>query len=159
MTAIASRSLSDDVPPGPGGPVPRLGVLGPVELRGIDGGTLSLRSPRQRALLAVLTARAGRGVAVDVLVQALWGDDWPRHPAAALQSQVHRLRLVLDHAGLALDTTNEGYRLACPADVLDSARFESLVEQAACDGQAPDAGAASLTEALALWRGRAYADI
>jgi predicted ATPase/DNA-binding SARP family transcriptional activator len=130
-----------------------------VELRGVDGGTLSLRSPRQRALLAVLAARAGRSVAVDELVQALWGDEWPRHPAAALQSQVHRLRLALDHAGLTLETTNEGYRLAGPAGVLDSARFESLVEQVGCGGQAPEVGASLLFEALALWRGRAYSDV
>jgi predicted ATPase/DNA-binding SARP family transcriptional activator len=130
-----------------------------LELRGVDGRPLALRSPRQRALLAVLTARAGRSVGVDELVQALWGDDWPRHPTAALQSQVHRLRLVLDQAGLVLDTTNEGYRLTSSAELVDSARFTALVEQVSSGRRSPETGASLLAEALALWRGRAYTGI
>ncbi len=64
MTAIASRSLSHGQQGGPS----RVGVLGPLELRRADGRTLTLRSPRQRALLAVLTVRAARSVGVDELV-------------------------------------------------------------------------------------------
>ena len=156
MTAIASRSLPVGFPPAA---EPRLRVLGPLTLHGPDDGTLALRSSRQRTLLAVLTARAGRSVGVDELVQALWGDDWPRHPAAALQSQVHRLRLVLDQSGLELATTNEGYRLAGPAALIDSARFEDLVARATRDRDEPGTGAALLADALTLWRGRAYAGI
>ena len=143
MTAIASRSLPVGFPPAS---EPHLRVLGPLTLHGPTAGRSTLRSPRQRALLAVLTVRAGRSVGVDELVQALWGDDWPRHPAAALQSQVHRLRPVLDDAGLALETTNDGYRLAAPGELLDSARFEALTARALDDDADPDAGASDLTD-------------
>ena len=50
-------------------------VLGPVEVLAADGVATALGGPKQRTVVAVLVASAGRGVAVDVLLQALYGED------------------------------------------------------------------------------------
>ena len=49
-------------------------VLGPVEVLA-DGARIGLGGPKQRAVVAVLVAAAGRPVLVDTLLQALYGED------------------------------------------------------------------------------------
>ena len=70
-------------------------VLGTVEVLDRSGRAVPLAGGRQRLLLATLLAHRGREVSADALIDSLWGEDLPAHPAAALQSQVHRLRRVL----------------------------------------------------------------
>ena len=70
-------------------------VLGPVQACTSDGRPVPLAGDRQRLLLAALLAQAGRAVPADALIDALWNEGLPDHPAAALQSQVHRLRRIL----------------------------------------------------------------
>jgi hypothetical protein len=70
-------------------------VLGPVDAVDADGRPLPLGGERQRALLAALLARPGEVVSSDRLAHLLWGDDQPDNPAAALHSQVARLRQAL----------------------------------------------------------------
>ncbi|HSL58693.1 MAG TPA: BTAD domain-containing putative transcriptional regulator [Acidimicrobiales bacterium] len=130
----------------------RVLVLGPLDVVDDDGRSASLRGDRQRVLLAVLAAARGRVVAPDALAEAVWGDDLPGDPAAALHSQVRRLRQVVGADVVA--TEPGGYRLAAE---LDADRFEALV--AAGDG-APAADAiAQLTAAIALWRGPALVEV
>ena len=50
-----------------------LHLLGPVEAR-LDGRTLQLGPPKQRAVLAMLALRPGRTVSVDRLAEGLWGE-------------------------------------------------------------------------------------
>ena len=130
----------------------RFGVLGAVRAYGGDGTAVSL-GDRQRALLAALLARAGRVVPADLLAELIWADRQPADPAAALHSQVSRLRRTLP--GVALETAPPGYVLRAGPDELDAARFDHLLSAAA------EAGGADrvrlLGEALALWRGPAYA--
>ena len=118
-----------------------------------------LRGALPRLLLALLVARLGRSVAADDLVEALWGADLPAHPGAALQSQVHRLRRQLGTAGIWVTTEGPGYRLACPPEQVDAARFETLATRGKGRTDEPDVALRDFDEALGLWRGRAYAEV
>jgi len=131
----------------------RVRVLGTVEAAGPDGAPVPL-GDRQRALLASLVARADAVVPVDRLVDLLWGERPPADPAGALHSQVSRLRRALP--GLPVITRPPGYALhPAPGDV-DARRFDDLVAAAR---RVPDGEALPLLgEALALWRGPAYAE-
>lgn len=106
----------------------------------------------------MLTARANTVVSTDELIEALWSDDLPQRPSAALHSQVARLRRLLDavaDAGCRLVTSGPGYALEIPADDLDLIRFSSTITAARSE---PDPGraAAQLADALSLWRGRPF---
>src|SRR6266545_1374992 len=136
----------------------RFRVLGPVGLHGADGSPLPLAGGRQGALLAALLARAGEVVSADRLVYLLWGEALPDNPAGALHNQVARLRRALRAAGgdgRELVTRAPGYLLAAQPAEVDAGVFDRLVGRAAA---APATEAARLlAEALALWRGPAYA--
>lgn len=132
-------------------------ILGSVELVGSEGTTVSLPGIRQRALLAALAARPREVVSIDRLVTLLWGDDLPDNPEASLHSAVFKLRRALrsvcDHEVLL--TREHGYQLALAPGDLDADLFGELVSRAA--EQPPANAAGTLAEALALWRGQAYA--
>ncbi|WP_086662636.1 ATP-binding protein [Lentzea kentuckyensis] len=82
------------------------------------------KEPRLIALHRALAARAGQPVLFADLVQAVWGDEPPVNPLAALRSLVHRLRQSTDDE-IVTDAT--GYRLVArgpgpaqlPADLPD----------------------------------------
>jgi predicted ATPase/DNA-binding SARP family transcriptional activator len=139
-------------------------VLGPLEVFGADG-PIAIGGAKQRALLAVLLVHANSVVSADRLVDVLWGDAPPGDEAAALRTYVSRLRGVLETgepAGQAsvLVMQAPGYVLRVDPDQLDASRFEGLVTEGlrlAADGALATAGA-TLDEALALWRGRAFAE-
>jgi pimeloyl-ACP methyl ester carboxylesterase/DNA-binding SARP family transcriptional activator len=121
-------------------------VLGAVAAVGSDGRAVAL-SDRQRSLLASLLARAGTVVSVDTLADLIWPEDPPDDPVAALHNQVSRLRRALPFARIL--TVAPGYRLEVEPDDVDSQRFDRLVRTDTTAG---------LAEALALWRGPAYAE-
>ena len=128
-------------------------ILGPLEAR--DGERLlPLGGPKRRAVLGLLLLDANRTVSSERLVDALWGDAAPATALASLQNHVSRLRRVLDGR---LETRAPGYVLRVEPGELDLDRFRRLVADA---GAAPaEPRAALLREALALWRGRALADL
>ncbi|HEY9379112.1 MAG TPA: AfsR/SARP family transcriptional regulator, partial [Jiangellaceae bacterium] len=139
-------------------------VLGPLHVQA-GGERVVLPAGKERVLLAHLLARAGHTVSADQLVDSLWGDDPPRSAANALQNHVLRLRKRLeplrDGSPVLLVTDGSGYRLQIPDNAIDARRFERLVElgrRAYREGRA-DAAATTLREALALWRGLAYAEL
>jgi DNA-binding SARP family transcriptional activator/pimeloyl-ACP methyl ester carboxylesterase len=138
-------------------------VLGSVQARTPDGRPVPLSGDRQRLLLAALLARDGHPVPAEALIDTLWNEALPDHPAAALQSQVHRLRRLLTTADgrpqdWQLGSRDHGYVLEVHADLLDSDRFERLLADAtaAVAAGAPEQAVPLLDEALALWRGPAY---
>jgi DNA-binding SARP family transcriptional activator/pimeloyl-ACP methyl ester carboxylesterase len=138
----------------------RFRVLGPVEAVDAAGRPLPLGGGRQRALLAALLARAGEVVSADRLADLLWGDEQPDNPAAALHSQVARLRQALRAAAAAGDgggllTRSPGYLLEAEPGEVDAGRFDLLLAEAGA--ASPAEAARLLAEALALWRGPAYA--
>ena len=128
-------------------------ILGPLEV--VDGGEpIAVAGRNQRALLTVLLLRGGRPVSTERLVDELWGETPPRTATASLQNAVSQLRKVL--GADVLVTRSTGYALEVDLDQVDLGRFERLVRQAR-DAE-PDARAALLRDALALWRGSPLAD-
>lgn len=116
----------------------RVGLLGPLEVV-VDGHTLAITAPGQRALLAALAVRTGWVDATELAGQ-LW-DQRPSNPRAALQNAVLRLRRALGVE--QVESGPAGYQLVAEVDVR---RFEELCGQDAVDA------------ALELWRGEPLAD-
>ncbi|GAA3798898.1 hypothetical protein GCM10022403_036010 [Streptomyces coacervatus] len=141
----------------------RVGVLGELAVT-YDGRALSLGGPRPRAVFALLVLARGAVVTGDRLIDVVWGEEPPPSAVGALQAYVSRLRRVLEPARTAgarssvIVREGAGYAIRLAADEVDARRFEALLKQC---GQAvpppPAERVALLTEALALWRGRAFA--
>ncbi|MEO3764955.1 BTAD domain-containing putative transcriptional regulator [Streptomyces sp. B8F3] len=122
---------------------------------------ITLNAAKQRALLAHLLINAGRFVPADALIAELWGDDVPDSAAKSLQVYVHRLRRALGGDPETLHTRPGGYELAVEPDGTDAARFATLAAagRAELADRRPAAAVETLTEALGLWRGPAFADV
>jgi DNA-binding SARP family transcriptional activator len=140
-------------------------ILGPLEVVE-EGRPVELGGARQRAVLAILLTRANQVVSRDRLIDELFGEE-PREAASNLvHVYVSRLRKALEpgrerrSGGSRIVTRPPGYLIRLEADELDLSRFEQLTgsaRQALGAGDAA-AAAASLGEALSLWRGPALAD-
>lgn len=136
-------------------PVTAVGVLGPLLVEGPDG-PVRIGSVRQRRLLVALAAHAGRVVDTDLLAELVWDADTPADPAGAVQTNVSRLRRCLP-AGVRIVTAADGYQLRADRSALDVTAFADHL--AAADG-VPDAERADrYARALALWRGRPFAEL
>ncbi|WP_309061735.1 BTAD domain-containing putative transcriptional regulator [Streptomyces sp.] len=139
----------------------RFDVLGPLRVRTEGGALVPVAEPKVRALLADLLVHHGRPVPVDRLVDDLWGEDAPGNPSNSLQTKVSQLRRALERAeegGRALVGYGPaGYVLRVPEDAVDSGRFARLTARARRESD-PRTKASSLSEALGLWRGAAFAD-
>src|SRR4029453_12292313 len=110
------------------------------------------------ALLAHLILRANRHVAADLLIDGLWGEEPPESARNTLQTYVYRLRKVLGDG--RLEGRDGGYVLAAAPREIDAARFEALVKQGKAQvASDPSAAAATLSDALSLWRADALADV
>jgi DNA-binding SARP family transcriptional activator len=132
-------------------------VLGPLEAA-VGGAPVDLGGQRQRVVLALLLAGAGRVVGLPALVDALWGGAPPPDASRTARAYVHRLRKALpDDAVL---TRPPGYLLRPEPGLLDAARFETLAAAGSAELAAGRAGTAAdwLAAALALWRGEAYGE-
>ncbi|MFI7005271.1 BTAD domain-containing putative transcriptional regulator [Streptomyces sp. NPDC050145] len=137
------------------------GVLGPLGVWTDGGAEVRVPELKVRALLAHLLAHRGQRVSAERLVEALWGAKPPNNPAAALQNKVWQLRKVLEAAepgGRDLVMRRPaGYELLAAQDSLDSGRFQGLLDRARSAAD-PASRAGLLADALALWRGPAFAD-
>jgi predicted ATPase/DNA-binding SARP family transcriptional activator len=136
-----------------------ISVLGQLTVQR-DGETLTIRSARQRALLAVLAAHAGQTVSIDRIGEAMWPDAPPADLRAAVQTHVSRLRRVL--GADVVQTEAAGYRIVDGQATLDAAEFERLGEEGRARLRAgdPEGAAQCFGTALALWRGEAaYGDL
>ena len=137
-------------------------VLGPVELTA-GGRPLALGGARARGVLAMLLAHANQVVSADRLADELWPGRPADRAAASLQVRLSELRKAFRFAGAddRLATRPPGYLLTVAPGDLDSLRFAQLAEEGAAALEAGDAATAAqrLTDALALWRGPAFAGI
>jgi len=135
-------------------------VLGPLAVE-VDGSALALGGLKQRTVLAVLAAAEGRSVTVSSLLDALWDDGGGDKAAATLQVHVSNLRRALEAGGPVVEHVPDGYRLDLRGAELDVVRFRELCAEAGAARAKEDAETASARygEALALWRGPAYADL
>jgi DNA-binding SARP family transcriptional activator/tetratricopeptide (TPR) repeat protein len=140
--------------------VVRFGLLGPLVVR-LDGSEHSVRAPLQRILLAALLLRAPAVVPSGELAETMW-ERPPENYRGALHNHVMRLRQTLPgNVGERLGTRSPGYCVELVPDELDLHQFTTLCDDArvAARRQDWDAAAAGLGRALALWRGRALADV
>jgi DNA-binding SARP family transcriptional activator len=129
-------------------------LLGPLTVSEHDR-PLALGGVKQRSLLAVLLLQANELVSTDSLIDQLWGASPPSTAAKSVQVYVSRLRKALGEGRLV--TRGKGYLLRAEPAELDLSRFEQLADEAR--RAAPESAARKLTEALALWRGPALADL
>jgi predicted ATPase/DNA-binding SARP family transcriptional activator len=136
----------------------RVRILGPLQVED-RGRALEIDSPKERALLEVLSLHSPEVVSVDSLVLALWGEDPPATARKSLQSHVSRLRAALPEGVITTDAT--GYRLELPRGQADVHRFEDLVRagQQALEGGEHRWAIELFDEALAEWRGTPLADV
>ncbi|WP_326825925.1 BTAD domain-containing putative transcriptional regulator [Streptosporangium sp. NBC_01756] len=128
----------------------RIGILGPLRVPGTEIGGVRLR-----ALLIRLALDPGYVITAERLIDDLWADDPPVHPANALQSLVSRLRRELPGVIVSHPV---GYLLDLPREEIDAGAFERLAGAGLAAADDPVRAAALLREALSLWRGPALAD-
>lgn len=131
-------------------------VLGPLAI-GEGESPILLRPGHECVLLAVLISNANRRVSIDRLVASLWDADPPSGARKQTQVYVHHLRKAI---GLGrIQRLSAGYRLVVHPGELDADRFMDLAKEgrrALLEGRESTA-AELLRQALALWRGPAYA--
>jgi SARP family transcriptional regulator, regulator of embCAB operon len=140
------------------------GVLGPLQMTA-DGAPLSLGTPKQRAVLAMLVMNRNRPVSTDSLITAAW-EQWPPPEArASLHSYISNLRKLVSGAGAdpktVLVNAPPGYRLNVADGACDIGRFvaeKAAGVQAAAAGQFEEASH-HLSTALAEWRGPVLEDL
>jgi SARP family transcriptional regulator, regulator of embCAB operon len=140
----------------------RICVFGAIEVRCRDRrlGPAELGGRKPKQVLELLVAARGRPVSKDRLIDQLWGENPPRHPAAALENHIWVLRRHLpsvDADGVPWILGGSGnYRLATERIMLDLDHFDHLVSRAAREGLV--VGRHHLAEAIALVRGDVFAD-
>ena len=136
----------------------RIGLLGELEVTEDSGGPITITGAKLRALLAILALNAGRPVAADHLVEALWGEDPPVAVRNGLQGLVSKLRRALGSPAL-VGMRSGGYALEVDPDAVDANRFESMVSDARNNAASdPERAVGLLAEADGLWRGDALAE-
>ncbi|MEJ3742707.1 BTAD domain-containing putative transcriptional regulator [Actinomycetes bacterium KLBMP 9797] len=122
------------------------------------GGPIGLGTARQRIVLAALLVEPGAPVALDQLVDRVWGEEPPQQARATLHVYLSRLRTVLgDAGGPALVRHGHGYVLDVDPAAVDLHRFRALAREAR---SADDDRAVVLwRDALTLWRGTPFAGL
>jgi WD40 repeat protein/DNA-binding SARP family transcriptional activator len=138
-------------------------ILGPLTVR-VDGVSLPIGGPKQRALLAILLMSANRVVSREQLIGELFPAQDVESADHALRNHVSRLRKVLRPVAIdepRLVARPPGYLLRVEPGELDLERFERLVAEAreALGDFDPDSAAESLRAAEALWEGRPLSDL
>ena len=151
----------------------RVGVLGPVTVWR-DHCEIPAGQPRQLAVLGLLATRANRVVSRGELVDALWGVQPPASAEGGIYTYVAGLRRILEPdrprrdpdrprraPARVLVSAGGGYMLRLDPGGLDSDCFEQSLGRARGLRASGDlAGAArAVDEALALWRGLAFAGV
>ena len=133
-------------------------MLGSLEVRAGSGEVLEVGGARLRALLIMLALRPGQLAPASQLIDGLWPARAPAGAPNALQALVSRLRRALPEA--VIESRPAGYQLMLDPRDTDIVWFEEL----AAAGRAqlrtdPAAAAATLRQALGLWRGPALVEV
>ena len=136
-------------------------ILGPLEISHDDDDWQGVGAPKWRALLGALLTLP-EVVPVERLVDELWTDHPPAGARRLVSGYVSQLRrLIGDPRGQILVTRPLGYQMLVPRNGVDAGRFEELLASARTmmeNGHA-DPAADAAAQGLALWRGRALADV
>ncbi|MFI9504575.1 BTAD domain-containing putative transcriptional regulator [Nocardia sp. NPDC052566] len=140
---------------------PEIDILGPMRIA-VDGKESCLTGQKLRCILAVLSLRAGQPVRRDELIEELRLTE-TSDASNSLHAHIARLRRWLRMQSVdsgILESVDSSYRLNIDRGAVDAYIFEDRVEQAlALYPSAPSVVAVMLTEALAMWRGDALADV
>lgn len=140
----------------------RISILGPLEVAGPQG-PVTFTARRQQIVLAIVLWNANRVVPMEVLIDALWGQE----PPATARSQVHisvsGIRKRLARSGLheLVSTCPPGYRTWIREGESDLHEFDQHVATGRAHVAAGrvEAAAESYTRALRLWRGEPFAGV
>ncbi len=140
------------------------GILGPT-VATVDGRTVDLGPPKQRALLVLFLIHPNRVITSERILEELWGDA-ATGKDNALWVYISRLRSLFEPdrttrgESSILLTKDHGYILNVDPASIDAFRFEQDAargnELAITD---PAAAAELLRDALRLWRGDALQDV
>lgn len=141
----------------------RFKILGPVEAwRG--GSALEIGPNQQRAVLALLLARAGQLVTVDDIVELVWGHRPPTSAVNLVHRYIGSLRRILEPdlpargEGRWVKRSGGGYQFSAEQLSLDLLTFRRTVDSARCrTGESTVDAREALRvflDALGLWRGR-----
>jgi DNA-binding SARP family transcriptional activator/WD40 repeat protein len=131
-------------------------VLGPVVVRN-HGEPVPIGGPKQRAILALLTAEVGHPVSLDRIVDDVYGEDAPEGARRSVQTFVSMIRREL---GEIVRPTAGGYVLVADPQAIDAVRFEEQIRTVMpLVDTNPEMASTSLRDALAMWRGHPYADV
>ncbi|GLF98825.1 BTAD domain-containing putative transcriptional regulator [Streptomyces yaizuensis] len=137
------------------------GVLGSLGVWTGDGRPVRVPELKVRTLLASLLAHQGQPVSADRLIDDLWGTKPPSNPVGLLQNKVWQLRRALESAEPGsrdlVVSLSPGYQLRTGEGAVDADRFRDLMTRARTADD-PRARATMLADALAIWRGPAFAD-
>ena len=131
-------------------------ILGSLEVA-VGSELLQLHGTRQQVVVATLLLSANRVVAIDRLLEAMYGEDLP--PTARSQAQITISALRRQFAsrphGAIITTRPHGYAIRVEAGELDAPRFEDMVTAAheARDSNSSELAIARYRDALRLWRG------
>ncbi|WP_187415003.1 AfsR/SARP family transcriptional regulator [Nonomuraea sp. PA05] len=135
-----------------------IGFLGSWQTT-VDGQAVRIAGRRRIAVLARLALDTGRPVSARQLVTDVWGQTSTVTAAKQLHIVVSKLRDTLTPGLIA--TVPGGYLLDLPRDQVDAHSFTLLAGQArmARDRREPGTADELFRRALALWRGRALAEL
>ncbi|MFF5205252.1 BTAD domain-containing putative transcriptional regulator [Streptosporangium sp. NPDC000396] len=136
-------------------------ILGPIELHNGEA-PISIPPGRQPIILGTLLLEANHIVSTEHLIDAVWDEDPPPSARGQVQICISALRrlVALIPARGEIIRRPPGYCLQVSLEDLDSHRFDMLVREARHLTQTnPVEAAASLRQALALWRGPALSGV
>lgn len=130
------------------------GILGPLTIADA-GHPVELRGAKLRALLVMLLIGRGEVLALDRLIEGLWGEHAPESAVNTLHGYVSKLRKLLGRE--LIQTYAGGYVVTAPRGSIDAVQFEDLAQGGKDAARAGDWLQAStlLNQALSLWRGEA----
>ncbi|PJN26113.1 hypothetical protein CG736_12055 [Kitasatospora sp. CB02891] len=134
-------------------------LLGEIEVRSA-GRPLDVGTPQQQLVLAALLVDARRPVPIEALVDRVWGHDPPANPRPVLYAHLSRIRALLRRLDggtpARIERRHAGYVLDVDPERIDLHRFRRLVADRQHDDETR---AATLAEALDLWRGEPLAGL
>ena len=136
-------------------------ILGALRAR-IDQQEIDLGPPKQKAVLAVLLLNANEMVAMDRIIDSVWGEDPPRTAEHSVQIYVSELRKALANGGSPemIETRPPGYVLNVNPELVDATKFERLVRDGLTAVRTGDVagGRPKLENALDGWAGPPLVD-
>ncbi len=131
------------------------GILGPIVINDADG-SASHPSGREARVLAALLLSVNNAVPTHDLIATVWADTPPASPETALHNVVYRLRRTIEEARVnaAIEKEADGYSLRADPMIVDSMRFERMLENA--ESEVGATAHKILSDAISLWRGEPF---